>query len=422
MSEPAAIVEIELGGRMHRVGRLWVTASRGQESATFEYDESWLANSERFALEPALALYPGPFHTRVGQPLFGALGDSAPDRWGRTLIARAERRRAGAGRRTPRTLRELDYLLAVNDEVRQGALRFALTEEGSYVAQPIGTESVPPLVSLSRMLDATDAVLSDDESAEDLRLLLDPGASLGGARPKASVRDRDGSLLIAKFPAKSDPYNLVLWEAVALELARRSGIDVAAARIERVSGRDVLLLHRFDRNGVRRVPFLSAMSALGATDREMHSYMEIADALRTVAAAAREDLAGLWRRIVFNVLISNTDDHLRNHAFLYIGRDGWRLAPAYDINPTPTDIKPRVLSTSIAEDPDPTASLELALEVGHHFGVKPNDARTIVGDVHRAVKNWRSIASSFGLTRREIDAMATAFEHDDAELAASLAD
>jgi serine/threonine-protein kinase HipA len=406
---------------MHRVGRLWVKASRGQESATFEYDKSWLTNPERFALEPALKLYPGPFHTRAGQPVFGALGDSAPDRWGRTLIARAERRRARAEQRTTRTLRELDYLLAVNDEARQGALRFALTEEGRYVAQPVGRERVPPLVNLPRLLDATEAVLSDEESAEDLRLLLDPGASLGGARPKASVRDRDGSLLIAKFPAKSDTYKLVLWEAVALELARRSRIDVAASRIESLSGRDVLLVHRFDRNRAGRVPFLSAMSALGATDREMHSYMEIADALRPVAAAAREDLAALWRRIVFNVLISNTDDHLRNHAFLYVGRDGWRLAPAYDINPVPTDIKPRVLSTSIAEDPDPTASLDLAMEVGHHFGIKPTDARTIVGDVYRAVKNWPSVAGSFGLKRREIDRMATAFEHDDAKLAASLA-
>jgi serine/threonine-protein kinase HipA len=421
MSEPSAIVDIELGGRMHRVGRLWVTASRGHESATFEYDDSWLENPERFTLEPALELYPGPFQTRAAQPMFGALGDSAPDRWGRTLVARAERRRAQAEQRRPRTLRELDYLLAVNDELRQGALRLAVTEDGPYVAQAVGSGSVPPLVSLPRLLNATQAVLDDDESAADLRLLLDPGASLGGARPKASVRDRDGSLLIAKFPANSDPYNLVTWEAVALELARRAGVEVAVARIERVSDREVLLVNRFDRNGGHRVPFLSAMSALGATDHEVHSYMEIADALRPYAAAARQDLAGLWRRIVFNVLVSNTDDHLRNHAFIYVGRDGWRLAPAYDVNPVPTDIKARMLSTSIADDPDLTASLELAMDVADHFGVKPNDARTIIGEVHRAVSDWQEIASSFGLKRREIERMATAFEHDDAELAASLA-
>ena len=420
MSEPTAIVDIELDGKIHRVGRLWVTASRGRESATFEYDNLWLQNPERFALEPALALHPGPFQTRVGQLMFGALGDSAPDRWGRNLIARAERRRADAEQRRPRTIREIDYLLAVNDEVRQGALRFAVTEDGPYVAEAIGAESVPPLVNLPRLLNATDAVLDDEESAEDLRLLLDPGASLGGARPKASVRDRDGSLLIAKFPARTDPYNVVVWEAVALELARRAGIDVPASRVERVLDREVLLVHRFDRKNGSRIPFLSAMSALGASDREIHSYLEIADALRPYAAAAREDLTALWRRVVFNVLISNTDDHLRNHAFVYVGQHGWRLAPAYDINPVPTDITPRMLSTSIAEDPDLTASLELALEVADHFGLKPDDARRVVGEVYRAVRDWRDVARSFGLARSEIERMATAFEHDDADTAASL--
>lgn len=420
MSEAAAIVDIELAGRMHRVGRLWVTATRGRESATFEYDDSWLENEERFALEPALELYPGPFHTRVGQPIFGALGDSAPDRWGRTLMARAERRRAQVDQRRPRTLREIDYLLSVNDELRQGALRFALTEGGPHVAQTTAVDSVPPLVTLPRLLSATQAVLDDDESAEDLRLLLDPGASLGGARPKASVRDKDGSLLIAKFPARNDPYNLVVWEAVALELARRAGIPVPDARIARVSNREVLLLRRFDRRNGDRVPFLSAMSALGATDREVRSYMEIADSLRPYAAAPREDLAALWRRIVFNVLVSNTDDHLRNHAFIYTGRAGWRLSPAYDINPVPTDIKPRMLATSIAEDPDLTASLERALEVADHFGVRAVEAAAIISDVHRAVSNWREVATSFGSTAREIERMATAFEHEDADFAGSV--
>ncbi len=203
---------------------------------------------------------------------------------------RAERRHAQAEKRAPRTLREIDYLLAVNDEARQGALRFSTGEDGPHLAEGSGPQSVPPLVNLPRLLAATDSVLADDESAEDLRLLLNPGASLGGARPKASVRDQDGSLLIAKFPAQSDPYNLVVWEAIALELAQSAGIDVPAARIVRVSNREVLLVTRFDRAGGHRVPFLSSMSALGANDREVHSYLEIADALRPYAAAAR----ALW--------------------------------------------------------------------------------------------------------------------------------
>ena len=420
MSAPAAIVDVELGGQTHRVGSLWITSPRGRESATFEYHPEWLANEARFALEPALELHPGPFQTRAGQALFGALGDSAPDRWGRTLVARAERRRARAERRSPRTLREIDYLLAVNDDARQGALRFAGVVDGPYLAEGSGPDSIPPLVELSRLLAATQRVLDDDESAEDLRLLLDPGASLGGARPKASVRDRDGALLIAKFPATADVYNLVVWEAVALDLAGRAGIEVPASKVVRVSGREVLLVNRFDRVNGARVPFLSSMSALGANDRDVHSYMEIADALRPYAAAAKQDLHSLWRRIVFNVLISNTDDHLRNHAFIYVGRSGWRLSPAYDLNPVPTDIKPRMLSTSIAEDPDLTASLELALEVADHFGVAAADAGRIVTEVQMAVRTWRDVASRFGLSRREIERMATAFEHEDAVLAARM--
>jgi serine/threonine-protein kinase HipA len=213
----------------------------------------------------------------------------------------------------------------------------------------------------------------------------------------------------------------VVWEAIALELAQRAGVDVPPFRIERASGRQVLLVQRFDRKDGGRVPFLSSMSALGATDHEVHSYMEIADVLRSYAAAPREDLAALWRRIVFNVLISNTDDHLRNHAFIYVGRSGWRLAPAYDINPVPTDVKPRLLSTSIAEDPDLSASLELALEVAGHFGLKPKAARQVIREVHDAVRDWRKVAKSFGLKVKEIERMSTAFEHEDAAAAAAMA-
>jgi len=419
MSAPEAWVYVDLRGTTRRVGRLWVTASRGRESATFDYDPEWLRSDERFAVDPALQLFPGPFHTRAGQALFGAVGDSAPDRWGRTLLARDERRRARAEGRAPRALREIDYLLGVTDETRQGALRFTREDGGPFVAESTAT-AIPPLVDLPRLLSAAGNVLDDRDTDEDLRLLLAPGSSLGGARPKASIRDSDGALSIAKFPARSDEYDIVRWEAVALSLARKAGIAVPDARIEKVLDRAVLVVRRFDRANGHRIPFLSAMSALGAHDRELRSYLDIADALRPYGAAVAEDLAALWRRIVFNVLVSNTDDHLRNHAFIYTGMDGWRLSPAYDLNPVPTDVKPRVLSTAITEDLDVTASLDLALEVAGHFGITGEAARTVCGEVAAAVRGWREEAARHGIGPAEIERMESAFEHEDATFAAAL--
>jgi serine/threonine-protein kinase HipA len=246
--------------------------------------------------------------------------------------------------------------------------------------------------------------------------LFAPGSSLGGARPKASVIEKDGHLAIAKFPRRDDEINTVVWEAVALTLAQKAGIVVPAARVETVANKPVLLLRRFDRDGKRRIPFLSAMSMLGSKDNETRSYLEIVDALRQHGAAPKEDMQALWRRIVFNVLISNTDDHLRNHGFLYEGRDGWRLSPAYDLNPVPTDVKPRILTTAINED-DNTASLALALEVAGYFDLDGDKAREIAVQVGNAVSKWRDEAARHGLTKPEIDRMASAFEHQDLEMA-----
>ncbi len=409
--ETGVLVYADLDGTAHRVGRLWARMRKDRESATFEYDGSWLAHPDRFALEPALKLGPGPFHTPADRPLFGAIGDSAPDRWGRVLMRRAERRRAEAQKQTSRTLREIDYLLMVDDEARQGALRFSVREGGPFLAEP-GPHKIPPLVELPRLLSAADHVADDSDTDEDLRLLLAPGSSLGGARPKASVRDRDGHLAIAKFPNKGDEINVVLWEAVALTLAAQAGLTVPVWRVETVADRPVLLLRRFDREGTTRIPFLSAMSMLGARDNETRSYMELADALRQHGAASKQDLRTLWRQMVFSILISNTDDHLRNHGFLYAGPAGWRMAPAYDLNPVPVDIKPRVLSTTITLD-DGTASLDLAYEVAGYFGLNAQDARKIAGEVGRGVATWRQKAAKLGLTEPEIDRMASAFEHAD---------
>jgi serine/threonine-protein kinase HipA len=413
------LVYVDLQGQPQFVGRLWTRTRKERESATFEYDKAWFAHEERFSLEPALKLGPGPFHTPSEKPLFGAIGDSAPDRWGRVLMRRAERRRAEREGRTPRTLREADYLLTVDDEARQGALRFAEREGGPYLAE-LGPTKIPPLIELPRLLSAAEHVVSDTGSDEDLRLLLAPGSSLGGARPKASVRDRDGHLAIAKFPNKGDEVNTVLWEAVALTLAEKAGIPVPEWRLESAADKPVILSRRFDREVTRRLPFLSAMSMLGAKDNEARSYLEFVDVLRQNGAAPKEDMHALWRRIVFSILISNTDDHLRNHGFLWAGPAGWRLSPAYDLNPVPVDIKPRVLTTAIDLD-DTTASLKLAMQVASYFELAQKEARQIAAEVGHVISGWQRTAAKLGLTAAEIDRMASAFEHEDLKTALAFA-
>jgi serine/threonine-protein kinase HipA len=413
MSEILVYVELPAGPIL--VGRLWPRMRQGRESATFEYDKQWLNHPQRFSLEPALHLGAGPQHTATGQAIFGALGDSAPDRWGRTLMRYGERRRAEREGRKPRTLGESDYLLLVDDEARQGALRFAFQAGGPFLAESEGIR-IPPVIELPRLLAAADHVETETDTDEELRLLLAPGSSLGGARPKATVRENDGCLAIAKFPQRNDEFDVELWEAVALTLAQKAGIVVPSWRIERISDKPVLLLSRFDRSGEQRIPFLSAMSMLGARDHQQRSYLEIADSLRQYGASPAADLLQLWRRIVFNVLVSNTDDHLRNHGFLYEGGAGWRLAPAYDLNPVPVEIKPRILSTSITFD-SAEASLELALEVAEDFGLKPEEARGVVKEVGAAVSQWKKTAKQMGIGERAISKMASAFEHSDSEMA-----
>jgi serine/threonine-protein kinase HipA len=413
-----ALVYVDLDGAPHLVGRLWARLRKDRESASFEYDPAWLRHPARFSLEPALALGEGAFHTQADTPMFGAIGDSAPDRWGRALMRRMNRRQAEREGRAVRTLQEIDYLLMVDDEARQGALRFAERAGGPFLREH-DAQRIPPLIELPRLLSASERVVDEQDTDEDLRLLFAPGSSLGGARPKASVRLRDGSLAIAKFPRKDDEINTVLWESVALTLAAKAGIAVPTATLEEVTGKPVLIVTRFDRSGARRIPFLSAMSILGAKDNETRSYQEIVDALRQHGAAPQEDMEALWRRIVFNVLISNTDDHLRNHAFLYAGQNGWRLSPAYDLNPVPVDIKPRVLTTAIMED-DTTASLDLAFRAAGYFEIMDERARAIVKEVAASASGWRAEATRQGLARPQIERMASAFEHKDMERACSL--
>ncbi len=405
------LVYLDLKGLPIKVGQLWAHNKSGRESVSFEYNRNWLNHPSRFSLDPALQLAPGSFHTSSDKPLFGAIEDSAPDRWGRLLMRRAERRNAEKEKRNARGLNEIDFLLMVDDETRQGALRFKHKEKDPFLTT-YAKNHIPPLISVGRLITAANHVLQESDTREDLQLLLAPGSSLGGARPKASIRDKDGHLAIAKFPCKDDSMDTIGWEAVALTLAEKAGINVPQWRLEVVGRERILVSRRFDRVGKARIPFLSAMSALTAKDNELHSYLEIADAIREMSASPNLDLNALWRRIVFNVLISNVDDHLRNHAFLYLGLSGWNLAPAYDLNPTPADIKPRILSTAI-DLIDPSASLDLAMDLAHYFDLQKNEAKKIVIEVGSAVALWRSEALRFKIKKQEIERMASAFEHED---------
>jgi len=409
-------VHIDIPGGPRRVGTLRRTPRRGGEAVVFEYHPDWLADPDRFSLEPAMRVGPGPFVPAAGQAFFGAIGDSAPDTWGRNLMRRAERRRAERENRPPRTLSELDFLLGVADISRLGALRFR--EEGQAAFQAPVEQGVPGLVDLGRLMGVTERILRDEETDEDLQLIFAPGSSLGGARPKASVIDQHGRLAIAKFPKESDDYPIERWEAIALDLARAAGIRVPHYELLDVAGRLVMLSRRFDRDGERRLPYLSALSMMGLRDGVHGSYPELVEVLNQHGAQAREDAAELYRRMTFNVLVSNVDDHLRNHGFLWLGRGGWTLSPAFDLNPTPVDVRPRILTTAIDVD-DAVCNLDLVLSVATYFGLGQPTARAIVRGIGDAVATWRDVADQRGARPAEIRRMASAFEHDD--LAAALA-
>jgi serine/threonine-protein kinase HipA len=325
-------------------------------------------------------------------------------------MQRAERRLAERERRAVRTLVESDYLLGVADETRLGALRFRWVGEDVFRAP--SRAGVPALIELGRLLQITERILRAEETDEDLQLIFAPGSSLGGARPKASVIDQHGYLSIAKFPKETDDYSMETWEVVALRLAAHAGIATPRHELIQVAGKAVMLSRRFDRAGTIRIPFLSAMAMMGAEDGERGSYPEIVDALTRYGAQAKTDAHALYRRVTFNVLISNVDDHLRNHGFLWLGKAGWSLAPAYDLNPVPTDLKARVLATNIDLD-EGTCSIDLLEAAAAFFGLSLAQARAIIKEVAAVTTTWRDAAKEAGARPAEINRMASAFEHDD---------
>jgi serine/threonine-protein kinase HipA len=410
-------VYVAVGKRDLFAGRLYPHHRRGVESASFIYNDGYLADPYAYAPDPSLPLVTGSLQTRVGRALFGAFSDCAPDRWGRALLARREAARAKDAGTAPRSLSEADVLLGVRDDLRQGALRFRLSEDGPYLAQDSG---VPVLADLPALLDIAERVESDTADYSDLNRLFRAGSSLGGARPKAHVIDSDGRIAIAKFPsASSDTWNVMAWEKVALDLARRAGITVPDSRLIRTGDRTILIVDRFDRQGTDRIGYASAMTMLEASDGDQRSYLEIAQVIEERSPAATVELRQLWRRICFTILISNTDDHLRNHGFLHERAESWRMSPAFDMNPNPAP-GPKELSTAVDFD-DFRASIDTLMGIADYFRMGAQEAADVLAQVAGAVAHWRTTATSHGLPQAEIEEMEPAFEHAERDRADSIA-
>ncbi len=417
-------IQVCIGKAGTPVGTLVYVKQGRRENTTFAYDQSWLANPDGFNVSADLALHSGYQPRRAPSAhdsvFHFAIGDTAPDAWGRRVIARdhAKRRKENAALAP---LTELDYLLAVDDFSRVGALRLR-DQDGRYCRTvDEGRRSTPPLLELQRIYQASRAVEQGQESTEDLRYLQGKGTSLGGMRPKSTVVDEDGALAIGKFPSVGDTRSVTRGEVLALCLAQRAGIDAAPARIVEIEGTPVAVIRRFDRDGVDgRIPYQSAASLLQASREEDRSYTEIADAIRSVGHSPTADVQQLWRRLVFNLLITNVDDHLQNHGFLHVEKGLWRLAPAFDINPFPD--KDRESKTWLSEQDGPITDLEMLLARSAYFSLSRNDALAVLAQVHAAVLDWRQVAlgAAVGLRANELDDFAPAFEHEQMSLAKAL--
>lgn len=392
------------------LGTIHVSQTKGREFYSFEYDEQWLAK-DAMLLDPDLQWYRGRQYISDNKQVFGFLSDSAPDRWGRRLMNRREELRAKKGGEKPVKLMESDYLLGVFDESRMGGLRFKDDPDGEYVSNDTDF-ATPPWASLRELEQAATEFEKNETSDNDfwLKQLLAPGSSLGGARPKASVLAPDGSMWIAKFPSKHDEFDSGAWEMVVHELALLCGINVPEARAEVFSSLGTtFLVKRFDRAGKERIHFSSAMTMLGKSDgadaTDGSSYLEIVSFLKANGANPKQDLIQLWKRIVFGMAVSNTDDHFRNHGVL-LTNNGWILSPMYDVNP---DVFGEFLSLNVDSD-NSAIDLNLAIEASKYYGITKADAASLADEIVRKVdNNWRALAGKYGISHSEAERMSPAF-------------
>ena len=393
------------------IGILYVNSLKGGESYSFEYDREWLKKTSlKITLDPELMPYSGrqyPF----GKAIFGLFSDSSPDRWGRVLMNKRERILAEKEGRKPAKLYDSDYLLGVYDETRLGGIRFKTEPNGAFLSDDKET-AAPPWTSLRTLEEASRNFENDDTTLSEkwLNQLIRPGSSLGGARPKATVIDPKEQLWIAKFPSKNDENDTGAWEMVTHDLAELCGLHVPEAKLEKFSNLgSTYLVKRFDRSLNKRIHFASAMTLLGKTDgasaADGTSYLDIAAFIKSYGAQPKQDLVELWKRIVFNMAVSNTDDHLRNHAFIFT-ENGWRLSPLYDVNPVPYGDE---LSLNVDEENN-SINIDLAIQTAVRFGISETDATTYAKNILTVVQeNWEKRAMALGLSRRLIEEMRPAF-------------
>ena len=408
-------VDINIDGTDYFVGTMWYSIRKNRGLSSFQYSEKWQANPEAFAIDPVMS----PLHSKEvfhsgNKALFGCFEDAAPDRWGRMLMKRTLNDEAKAQSKHPRSLTDIDFLLLVDDISRMGAFRFRIDKE--YLAVPTAN-SIPPMIRLRELLEASEKV---EECPEARKILLAPGSSLGGARPKTSVLSPDMTLNIAKFESSKDEYDIVRWEAVALHLASECGLNVPDFQIEdilvsKTDRRTILVEKRFDQAGVFRIPYISTMTLLNANDNdsENYSYLHISEKLSAISNHPTKDLKELWKRMVLGILISNTDNHLRNHGLIHTST-GWRLSPLFDINPNPEN---RNFSLSI--DLEGNNDIKTALKVAGYFEMPKTEAKDIIRSIVNTIQNWKHTARKYGCTTSEISRMAPAFEHAESDIALS---
>lgn len=417
------ILQVCMGNAGTPVGTLWFTAEAGREHSSFQYAQSWLKHPHRFAIAPSLPLddtrkfFHGETVTGDRSPLPPPIADTTPDSWGREIMVKDARQKKRD------VFTEADFLVASDDFSRIGALRFRdmdTTDALFLACKPNGAHAIPPLLHLHQISMDITRMEAGDPTATALARLREAGGSLGGARPKCSILDTDGRLSIAKFTSRRDKLAVERAEVMTLRLARLCGITTPESRIVMSEGLPVAIIDRFDRTADhKRIPFISAQTMLNVPKATDGTYVDLADAIRQHSTSANAELHELFRRITFNILASNLDDHLKNHGFLHDRENGWRLSPAYDLNPAPQ--RHRMLKTAIADPLDPSASLELLLEHAFYFDLNQDEAVHMVSGMAETIQSgWEHLAREVGMTRVEIHAYRDAFDHAEASFALAL--
>lgn len=399
------------------MGELGYESLRGADSYSFCFDEEWLRKQGSLFISADLRNYPGMQYTFPGRDIFGCFSDALPDRWGRLLLSRREQILAFEEQRPVRRLTSFDYLTGIDDFSRMGALRFKLSPDGDYI-NTTGSLRIPPLADIKALVAASHEVERSEEKStlpekRWIQQLVNPGSSLGGARPKAGVLDNDGRLCVAKFPSRNDDYDVALWEHLCHLLAREAGITVADTSVLSVGERHhVFLSRRFDRSDDgRRRHFASAMTLLGLTDgcnaATGNGYLDIVDFILQHCCDVERNLRQLYRRVAFNIAVGNSDDHFRNHGFLLTSR-GWTLAPAYDMNPTLDTMQSLLINRNTN-----ASDLGVLLESSDEYMIPHDEAQCIIHEVLKAVSEWQTIAHRLKIPQREMDYFSGVFERNE---------